>query len=75
MLSIHLRPIIAKWHRTRAEDSRDGADEFRGDLAIVRTKLWEFAVSTKNCKHVSKMGRLASRRTALFRWKISWRYE
>ena len=45
MLNIHMRPVTAKRHRAPAEDrrDRDGADEFRGDLAIVRTKLWEFA--------------------------------
>jgi hypothetical protein len=46
MLNIEVRPVTAKWHRAYVEgrlDSRDGADEFRGDLATVRTALWEFA--------------------------------
>jgi len=46
MLNQDLRPVTAKWHRAKEEgilDSRDGADEFRGDLAVVQEKLQEFA--------------------------------
>jgi hypothetical protein len=46
VLNMHLRPVTAKWHRAHAEgrlDSRDGADEFREDLATVRSALWKFA--------------------------------
>jgi hypothetical protein len=46
MLNVDLRPVTAKWHRARIEgllDSRDGADEFRADLAAVQLKLREFA--------------------------------
>jgi hypothetical protein len=46
MLNMHLRPVTTKWHRAHAEgrlDSRDGADEFRGDLATVRSSLWKCA--------------------------------
>ena len=41
-----LRPVTAKWHRAHSEgrlNSRDGADEFRGDLAEVQKKLRAFA--------------------------------
>jgi hypothetical protein len=46
MLNEDLRPVTAKWHRAHEEgilNSRDGADEFRGDLAKVQVKLREFA--------------------------------
>jgi hypothetical protein len=46
MLNVDLRPMTAKWHRAHEEgrlNSRDGADEFRGDLARVQEKLREFA--------------------------------
>jgi hypothetical protein len=46
MLNVDLRPVTAKWHRAYKEgrlNSRDGADEFREDLAAVQTKLREFA--------------------------------
>jgi predicted acylesterase/phospholipase RssA len=48
MLNVDLRPVTAKWHRALAEgrlNSRDGADEFRGDLAAVQDKLRKFAVT------------------------------
>jgi len=48
MLNMDLRPVTAKWHRAHAEgqlNSRDGADEFRGDLAVVQRKLQDFAES------------------------------
>ena len=46
MLNVDLRPFTAKWHRADAEGrlaSRDGADEFRGELATVQEKLRAFA--------------------------------
>jgi predicted acylesterase/phospholipase RssA len=46
MLNVHLRPVTAKWHRALVEgrlNSRDGADEFRGDLAAVQKELRKFA--------------------------------
>ena len=42
MLNRDLRPVTAKWHRAKIEgrlNSRDGADEFRGDLKEVQDKL------------------------------------
>src|SRR5215469_16940034 len=38
MLNVHLRPVTAKWHRAYTEgrlQSRDGANEFREELAAV----------------------------------------
>ena len=46
MLNEDLRPVTAKWHRAHEDGrlaSRDGADEFRGDLAKIQKKLGEFA--------------------------------
>lgn len=46
MLNVHLRPLTAKWHRPLDDgrlNSRDGADEFRGDLLVARRKLLRFA--------------------------------
>jgi hypothetical protein len=46
MLNVDLRPVTAKWHRAYAEgllDSRDGADEFRADLAAVQKRIRAFA--------------------------------
>ncbi len=46
MLNVDLRPVTAKWHRAHKEGrlrARDGADEFRADLAAVQTKLRKFA--------------------------------
>lgn len=46
MLNVHVRPVTAKWHRAHAEgrlNSRDGADEFREDLAELRKALRKFA--------------------------------
>jgi hypothetical protein len=46
MLNKDLRPVTAKWHRAYVEgrlSARDGADEFRGDLAQVQKKLRAFA--------------------------------
>lgn len=45
-LNLVLRPLTAKWHRAHKEgrlDSRDGADEFRGDLEQVQRELRKFA--------------------------------
>lgn len=45
-LNQHLRPVTAKWHRAMVEGrlaSKDGADEFRGDLERVQGQLREFA--------------------------------
>jgi hypothetical protein len=46
MLNVDLRPVTAKWHRAYEAgvlDSRDGANEFRADLAKVRLRLIDFA--------------------------------
>lgn len=46
MLNVVLRPVTAKWHRAKEAgllDSRDGANEFRADLAQIREKLVAFA--------------------------------
>src|SRR5690242_7099440 len=37
-LNLSVRPVKAKWHRAHSEgrlSSRDGADAFRGDLAVL----------------------------------------
>ena len=47
LLNMHLRPVTAKWDRAHVDgrlNSRDGADEFRADLAGLQVKLREFAV-------------------------------
>jgi len=46
LLNLDVRPITAKWHRAHVEGrlaSRDGADEFRGDLAALRITLRDAA--------------------------------
>jgi hypothetical protein len=46
MLNVDLRPVTAKWHRALKAgvlDSRDGANDFRADLAAVRRRLVSFA--------------------------------
>ncbi|WP_316227120.1 patatin-like phospholipase family protein [Bradyrhizobium sp. SZCCHNS3052] len=46
MLNVVLRPMTAKWHRAKEAgllDSRDGANDFRVDLAQVRGELVAFA--------------------------------
>jgi len=46
MLNVDLRPVTAKWHRAHEAgilNSRDGANDFRADLAVVRRRLVEFA--------------------------------
>lgn len=48
MLNFELRPFTAKWHRAYEAgvlNSRDGANEFRDDLADVRSRLVKFAES------------------------------
>jgi hypothetical protein len=58
MLNEDLRPVTAKWHRAHEEgilDSRDGADEFRGDLAKVQEKLREFAGRLQILTYGSKL--------------------
>src|SRR5205085_945776 len=45
VLNIHVRPVTAKWHRAHSEgrlSSRDGANEFREDLAAVQRKIASF---------------------------------
>ena len=40
-LNIDVRPVTAKWHRYHEQgllDAKDGADEFRGDLAQLQGK-------------------------------------
>jgi hypothetical protein len=47
ILNKDLRPVTAKWHRAYVEgrlSARDGADEFRGDLAEVQQKLRALAM-------------------------------
>ncbi len=47
MLNVDLRPFTAKWHRSHESgllDSRDGANEFRADLAALRPKLVAFSL-------------------------------
>src|SRR5262245_34336526 len=58
MLNVDLRPVTAKWHRAHAEgrlNSRDGADEFRGDLALVQDKLRKFAVTLHEMAYGTKL--------------------
>jgi hypothetical protein len=58
MLNIDLRPVTAKWHRAHAEgrlNSRDGADEFRSDLADVQAKLRKFAVRLHETAYGTKV--------------------
>lgn len=46
MLNVELRPVTAKWHRAYEAgvlNSRDGANDFRADLAGVQRHLVEFA--------------------------------
>src|SRR5262249_14316333 len=46
MLNVDLRPMTAKWHRAHTEgrlNSRDGSNEFRGDLDVVQHKLRDFS--------------------------------
>lgn len=48
MLNVDLRPVTAKWHRAYEAgllQSKDGANEFRADLAHLQTKLAIFSQS------------------------------
>jgi hypothetical protein len=45
MLNTDLRPFTAKWHKALVEgrlNSKDGADEFRGELAVLQGLLLTF---------------------------------
>ena len=47
MLNVDLRPFTAKWHRSHESGllaSKDGANEFRADLAALRPKLAAFSM-------------------------------
>jgi hypothetical protein len=57
MLNEDVRPVTANWHRAHEEGilhSRDGADEFRGDLAEVQEKLRKFADTLQILAYGSK---------------------
>lgn len=46
MLNVDLRPVTAKWHRAHKAgllDSKDGANNFRTDLAVLQVRLIEFS--------------------------------
>ena len=46
MLNVDLRPVTAKWHRahkTGLLDSKDGANDFRADLAMLQVRLIAFS--------------------------------
>lgn len=46
MLNVDLRPVTAKWHRAHKSgllDSKDGANNFRADLARLQVRLIEFS--------------------------------
>lgn len=62
MLNIDLRPVTAKWHRALEDGrlaSQDGADEFRGDLAVAQVRLRDF------CEQLHGMAYGSSARDAL----------
>jgi hypothetical protein len=45
MLSVDLRPATTKWHRALEAgvlDSKDGANDFRAELADLRLRLMDF---------------------------------
>ena len=51
MLNVDLRPVTAKWHKAHAAgvlNSRDGANEFRAELANVQMKLRSFAATLQD---------------------------
>jgi hypothetical protein len=63
MLNEDLRPVTAKWHRAHEEgilNSRDGADEFRGDLADVQKKLRQFATKLEVLAYGTNFPEIAS---------------
>lgn len=46
MLNVDLRPVTAKWHRASEAgvlNSKDGANDFRADLADLRPRLEDFS--------------------------------
>lgn len=46
MLNVEIRPLTAKWHRAAEAGvlkSKDGANEFRAELAALRPRLVDFA--------------------------------
>ena len=46
VLNVEVRPVTAKWHRALKMgllDSKDGANDFRIDLALLQVKLVEFS--------------------------------
>lgn len=63
VLNTKVRPLTGKWHRAKEEGrlkSRDGADEFRGELLAVQKNVSDFAIELKcliqgikyvNCDH------------------------
>jgi hypothetical protein len=56
MLNVDLRPVTAKWHRVHAEgrlNSRDGANEFREDLANVQLRLRAFALDLQQMAYTT----------------------
>jgi hypothetical protein len=58
MLNEELRPVTAKWHRALTQgvlNSRDGADEFRGDLALVQVRLRKFATQLQLMAYGEKL--------------------
>lgn len=58
MLNVDLRPITAKWHRAHEAgllDSKDGASEFRADLAAVRPKLVAFSESLQEMAYGTRV--------------------
>ena len=64
MLNEDLRPFTAKWHRAHQEgilNSRDGADEFRGELAEVQRILREFAGTLEIMAYGEKFPELRAR--------------
>lgn len=56
MLNVDLRPVTAKWHRALVAGylkSRDGANEFRADLARLQKKLRAFMVELQTLAYGS----------------------
>lgn len=46
MLNVDLRPVTSKWHRAHKAgqlDSKDGANDFRADLAVLQVRLSAFS--------------------------------
>ena len=58
MLNVDLRPVTAKWHRAYHSgllNSRDGANEFRADLAAVRLKLVAFSIELQDMAYGTRV--------------------